>query len=399
MRARRSDEALPINCRCMKNRLFVLKIFVDGGLAILNLLSHFAGGDRLPAFLGGDLACSGENALPDLLLFPLSALFDFLGTTCCTCRDSATSKTVVSELSAANYRLSTFRVVQLAFETDLFFFLDRLGARPTLGSDETLQPNFTDPKVILAVRTYLSVLRDFSPHQAFQGYRQGQPDDNGFSFFAQGHSGMFFGYGTAMDRPQGFTTAIAPPPVESSLLTANDAMPSSGLYISATTAHPAACWKWLKYLSSDLSILIDGFPARISLAESDDFSKRAPEGAREVYAAYRAAFTRGASASSTSEAFYDSAIDYYWFFSAVDQALQGKTLEPALDEAQTRTTQYLACVRVGSPAISARSRSTPTTRAGRTCHRSDEYRNTNADRRLAAVRNRSSALPCGPPRD
>src|SRR4051812_4795246 len=58
-----------------KNRLFVLKVFVDGGLAILNLRSHFAGGDGLPAFLGGDLACSGENALPDLLLFPLSALF------------------------------------------------------------------------------------------------------------------------------------------------------------------------------------------------------------------------------------------------------------------------------------------------------------------------------------
>jgi ABC-type glycerol-3-phosphate transport system substrate-binding protein len=230
---------------------------------------------------------------------------------------------------------------------DLFFFLDRLGASLTLGSDQTLQPNFTDAKVIQAVRTYLAVLRDFSPHQAFQGYRQGQPDDNGFSFFAQGQSGMFFGYGTAMDRPQGFTTAIAPPPLGSSPITANDAMPAGGLYISATTAHPEACWTWLKYLSSDLSILVDGFPVRISLAESDEFSKRAPVGAREVYDAYRAAFAHGASASSTSEVFYDSAIDYYWFFRAVDQALQGKPLAPALDEAQTRTTQYLACVRSG----------------------------------------------------
>jgi ABC-type glycerol-3-phosphate transport system substrate-binding protein len=230
---------------------------------------------------------------------------------------------------------------------DLFFFLDRLGASPTLGSDETLQPNFTDAKVSQAVRTYLSVLRDFSPHQVFQGYRQGQPDDNGFSFFAQGHSGMFFGYGTAMDRPQGFTTAIAPPPLGSDPITANDAMPAGGLYISATTAHPEACWTWLKYLSSDLSILVDGFPVRISLAESDEFSKRAPVGAREVYAAYRAAFAHGVPAPSRNEVFYDSAIDYYWFFLAVDQALHGKALDPALDEAQTRTTQYLACVRSG----------------------------------------------------
>jgi hypothetical protein len=48
-------------------------------------------------------------------------------------------------------------------------------------------------------RIYLSVLRDFSPHQAFQGYRQGQFDDNSFSLYAQGHSGTFFGYGPAMD--------------------------------------------------------------------------------------------------------------------------------------------------------------------------------------------------------
>ncbi len=52
------------------------EIVLDGGLAILNALSHFAGADRLPAFFGGNRARSRENALPDLLLFPLPALFD-----------------------------------------------------------------------------------------------------------------------------------------------------------------------------------------------------------------------------------------------------------------------------------------------------------------------------------
>src|SRR6266567_921290 len=59
-----------------KNRLFVLKVFVDGGLAILNALGHFASRDRLPPLLGGNLSCSRENALPHLLPFTLSTLLD-----------------------------------------------------------------------------------------------------------------------------------------------------------------------------------------------------------------------------------------------------------------------------------------------------------------------------------
>jgi hypothetical protein len=41
-------------------------------------------------------------------------------------------------------------------------------------------------------------------------------------------------------------------------------------------------------------------------------------------------------------------IDYYWFFRAIDHALQGKNLERELANAQTLTEQYLACVRGGA---------------------------------------------------
>src|SRR5258708_16048447 len=55
-----------------KNRLFVLKVFVDGGLAILNALGYFTGRDSLPPFLSGTLSRIAHTSLPDLLSFPFS---------------------------------------------------------------------------------------------------------------------------------------------------------------------------------------------------------------------------------------------------------------------------------------------------------------------------------------
>src|SRR6266567_9135642 len=63
-----------------KNRLFVLKVSVDSGLATLNALGHFTGCDSLPPLLSSNLACGSENALPHLLPhlppFLLSALLN-----------------------------------------------------------------------------------------------------------------------------------------------------------------------------------------------------------------------------------------------------------------------------------------------------------------------------------
>jgi hypothetical protein len=40
-------------------------------------------------------------------------------------------------------------------------------------------------------------------------------------------------------------------------------------------------------------------------------------------------------------------IDYYWFYRAIDHALQGKNLDQELAQAQALTEQYVACVRAG----------------------------------------------------
>jgi hypothetical protein len=145
---------------------------------------------------------------------------------------------------------------------------------------------------------------------------------------------------------QSFTTAIAPLPLGEGGLTADDFY-TRGIYISAQTQQPEACWTWLKYLSEDLSGLEGGFPARTSLAQSEAFVKQAQPGAAEVYQAYAEALQRSSGADERSESIFRSSIDFFWFFRAVDRALQGNDLERELSDAQTLTEQFLACVRGG----------------------------------------------------
>jgi ABC-type glycerol-3-phosphate transport system substrate-binding protein len=169
----------------------------------------------------------------------------------------------------------------------------------------------------------------------------------------QGRAGMNFQFGNVFffvgpgEQPQ-YTRAVAPPPLGKTLLAPED-FQTNGLFISATTQQPQACWQWLKFLTSKPSDLgMQGaYPARISVAESDAFLKDAVPGTAEVYAAYRAALER--SDSSAREPFYQSKIDYFWFFRAVDRALQGKDLDRELADAQSLTEQYLACLDGGDP--------------------------------------------------
>lgn len=226
----------------------------------------------------------------------------------------------------------------------LLFFLRRMGASPTRNSGGAQQPNFSDPAVIQGIRFYLDLLRTSSPHTRLNGY-SGQRDDS-FLLTEQGQAGMWFTYGLDPElfRGQDFTAAIAPPPLGTSQVTADDVR-ESGLYVSSASQHPDACWSWLKYLSGSVAGLAVGFPARSSVAESQAFAAQAQPGAIDVYNAYRAAFERApavvAQPSSSAQ------INLYWFFRAVDRALQGRDLESELADAQSLTEQYLTCVQAG----------------------------------------------------
>jgi ABC-type glycerol-3-phosphate transport system substrate-binding protein len=244
---------------------------------------------------------------------------------------------------------------------DLLFFLDRFGAAATQGSGDAVKPNYTDPKVAQAIRFYLNLLRDYSPHKEFHGYKNGESFGGElFELIREGRVAMTFNFGNTFffvgpgEQPK-YTRALAPPPLGQGPLSSED-FNANGLFISAKTQQAQACWQWLKYLSNDPADLGQqgSFPARSSLAASESFLKAAPGGAADVYQAYRAALDR-TGAQPVREPFYSSKLDYFWFFRAVDRPLQGKDLARELADAQSLTEQYLACIGGGTdPAACAK---------------------------------------------
>ncbi|MFO7168159.1 MAG: extracellular solute-binding protein [Chloroflexota bacterium] len=235
---------------------------------------------------------------------------------------------------------------------DLRFFLDRAGVRLTEGSGDTLRPALTEEPVVQAVRYFIDLLQNTSPHTELSGYSRSEPFVVGaaLELIETGRVGMWFDFGPGLvririggpERPA-FTRAIAPPPLGEGGVTANDVR-VSGMFISAGSAAPDACWAWLKRLSATTSLLQGAFPARRSLAEAPEFQAQARPGAAEVYAAYREALERPPVQSEESGAL---ALDPYWFYRAVDRALQGASLELELEQAQELSEQFLECVRGG----------------------------------------------------
>lgn len=240
-----------------------------------------------------------------------------------------------------------------ALAQDLLFLLSQSGVALTSGSGDATRPNFTDPDVVAAVRDAIELVQAWSPHTELTGYTREFRFGGAINQLVDsGRVGMWFDVGglrfsVVIGTPEQptFTTAIAPPPLAHGV--APQDVRLSGLYISARAQQPQACWEWLTYLSNNPASLPTGFnfPARISVAESAAFTSQAQPGASQVFAAYLAALVEGAPRSDSSDM-----IDYFWFFRAVDRALQGADLEAELAEAQRLTEEFAGCVAAGEAA-------------------------------------------------
>jgi ABC-type glycerol-3-phosphate transport system substrate-binding protein len=236
--------------------------------------------------------------------------------------------------------------------SDLLAFLLWQGAAP-FTSGPGRAPRFTDPQVTQALREYIGLLRDYSPHTSIDGYRQSGSfaGARAFGMTQGGHIGMWFSSGfegiivsVEVGRSEGAAPpdlAIAPPPIGQRPLTDAD-ISSSSLMIAAGSAHPDACWQWLSFLSRQESGLGQQFPARTSVATSDAFLRQARPGAVELYAAYAEALAQPLAAAERYVG-----VDPFWLLQAVDRALQGGDLERELESAQSTTELYLACVAGG----------------------------------------------------
>jgi ABC-type glycerol-3-phosphate transport system substrate-binding protein len=226
------------------------------------------------------------------------------------------------------------------------FLVHLFGAATTRGSGETLEPNFTGPKVVQAARQVIDLLKHETPHTQLDDYSATGARADFDPLVGDGRIGMWFAWGLyayGQNSPS-FTLGLASPPLSQAVLDTDDVMTSS-LYIAAQTDKQQACWTWLKNISGSTSIFAN-VPARRSAAHSDAVNKEQP-GLAAAYDAYAAALDRGGQLAPGGEGPGTPAIDYYWFYQAIDRALQGKDLEQELAGAQALTEQYVACIRAG----------------------------------------------------
>jgi ABC-type glycerol-3-phosphate transport system substrate-binding protein len=106
---------------------------------------------------------------------------------------------------------------------DVFFVLDHVGVSPVTGSADVPQPNFTDPRVVQVIHTYLDLLRTSSPHRRLQGYTRNDSSNDGYQAIVNSQVGMWLDYGRTFIDPntapgrQSVNAAVARLPVDMSL--------------------------------------------------------------------------------------------------------------------------------------------------------------------------------------
>jgi ABC-type glycerol-3-phosphate transport system substrate-binding protein len=236
---------------------------------------------------------------------------------------------------------------------DLAFFLRRFNASPARGPIDNPTVHFTEPAVLEALRWYLELLQTASPHTRFEGYHADLNRTDLFSLFEAGQTGMWFDnpYNETLDDLP-YQLGIAAPPFGQSSVSHKDFGEQSSYFISLSSQHPQACWQWLRFLSEQPGLVStsDAFPARVSQATSPEFTAQIGTEAAQLYTAYREALQRPALIDRQSRWEFMQASDMadgFWFYQALDRAMQGSDLLRELEDAQFTTEQFIKCRRGG----------------------------------------------------
>jgi hypothetical protein len=96
----------------------------------------------------------------------------------------------------------------------------------------------------------------------------------------------------------------------------------------AQTEHPEACWKWLTFLSEQAAV-VQGVPARRSVAESDAYRQQMGAETADVYLA---TLENSEQVIETGHLYWDTYQGRV--LQAVILALQSETVEDALKQVQ-----------------------------------------------------------------
>ncbi|MCG8351828.1 MAG: extracellular solute-binding protein, partial [Chloroflexales bacterium] len=232
---------------------------------------------------------------------------------------------------------------------DVRFWLARAGVQLGTMQNGQLSPTLTDPQTMAATHLVLTLLRETSPHTQLTGYSQDtlEEDDLGRTAIMQGQAALWFNqFNLGLD----IAGAAAPVPLGPSGWTVDD-LTVGGLATKAVAQHASACWAWMQAVQADWAVVTVGadqpvrFPAHPGARAAA--SAAIPSEKAALVDAYGATLD---SAAALLPTVIPPGLEPYWFYRAVDRALQGGDLARELDDAQILTEQYLACVQGGAAA-------------------------------------------------
>jgi ABC-type glycerol-3-phosphate transport system substrate-binding protein len=239
-------------------------------------------------------------------------------------------------------------------ERDLTFFIRQFGGKLFTGTGSTLHPHFDDPAVVEATRWYLDLDRRHGvmPPLRFHYRRSDSYENDYYTLIREGRAAMWLDFGRGIldsSRPEQvaiepFEPTAGPLPVGGSGLNGRDISFSSSFYLSAETQTPQACWQWVSFLSTQPDLIQSSVPARIAVAQSDDYQQHADPALVSLAAIYEEMLTKTNEAHGGVTPRQEHG-ELYWFLEAVNDALEGKqSLEQALAEAQETTIAFISCV-------------------------------------------------------
>jgi ABC-type glycerol-3-phosphate transport system substrate-binding protein len=238
---------------------------------------------------------------------------------------------------------------------ELMTMLGLLGADLINEHEDPFALSFADQTVVEALRWYadLSTLHGVKPvfvtdiseaTEAAFWDREALIDDGRAAMWTHLGRTNFAG----SQRP--FDVGVLPLPSWAGVASAGNWTTAIGYYISARQGQPAdsdarqACWEWITFLTETPTIL-QGFPARRSVAESAAFDQRVGAERAAAYRVSVAAAEQPSLYQTLSESGGWAVLTVYWLSQAYGQVLEGElSVEQALEAAQELADDYRACI-------------------------------------------------------
>ncbi|MCG8353136.1 MAG: extracellular solute-binding protein [Chloroflexales bacterium] len=245
---------------------------------------------------------------------------------------------------------ATYGFAPLDMPKDLRFFLDQLGATLFRNNTGVIAASFTAPQTQASIRRYVDLLTTSAP--PVESDSISNTISQNFQIILAGRAAMWLSIGIPSQSGYDFPIAAVAPPLSPDRPISRD-MPLLSLHLSAQSQHPQACWEWVKHLSATPLPRPLWSPARRSLAQADGAIS-------PIYRAYEEADNQAPHAEITTAPPPQSQTTYFWLQRAVNRAANGADLDHEVNEAQTMTQQFLACLDTGTAAEACAAQVDPT---------------------------------------